>query len=108
MPLDVVVSEKSVYPRYSLIMNKDQFLELLSQSGFPDPIEVQQAPNGGLDRHTHPFAVRALVLEGDIEIETDEGTRRYLAGDVFELRYEQPHTETYGSLGVKYLASRKQ
>lgn len=108
MSLNVVDSEKSVYPRYSLIMNKDQFLKLLSQSGLPDPVEVQQAPNGRLDRHTHPFAVCALVIEGDIEIETDEGSRRYMAGDVFELRYEQPHTETYGSQGVKYLASRKQ
>ncbi|QWD61387.1 cupin [Polynucleobacter sp. MWH-UH25E] len=89
-------------------MNQDQFLQLLSQSGFPEPVEVLQPPNGHLDNHTHPFAVRALVVDGYIEIESQNGLNQYCVGDVFELAFEQPHSETYGPLGVKYLASRKQ
>jgi hypothetical protein len=88
-------------------MNKEQFVQLLSQSGYPEPIEVQQPANGHLDTHTHPFAVRALVVEGYIEIKSESGLRRYSEGDVFELAFEQAHSETYGPAGVKYWASRK-
>ena len=89
-------------------MNKQQFFQLLSQSGYPEPVEVQQVPNGHLDNHIHPFAVKALVIDGYIEIHTQGTLTRYAVGDLFELEFEQPHSETYGPLGVKYLASRKQ
>jgi hypothetical protein len=107
MSLKKEAAEKSVYPRYSFIMNKDQFLQELSRLGYPDPVEVTQPPSGHLDSHTHPFAVRALVVDGYIEIESQDELKKYEAGDMFELAYEQPHSETYGPTGVKYLASRK-
>jgi hypothetical protein len=102
-----VNAEKSVYPRYSFNMNKTQFLEALSQSGYPEPVEVQQPPNGHLADHAHPFAVKALVIDGYIEIQIQGASKRYGVGDIFELEFNQTHSETYGPLGVKYLASRK-
>jgi len=89
-------------------MNTEQFLHLLRQDGFPEPVEVQQTPHGGLSVHEHPFEVRALVIEGSIEIATNGISRTYKAGDIFQLSFKQPHTESYGAEGVKYLASRKQ
>ena len=89
-------------------MNKEQFLQLLSRDGFPEPLEVTQVPNGHLDIHEHPFEVRALVTEGSIEIFIDGISRTYHCGDIFQLDYQQPHAEAYGPQGVKYLASRKQ
>lgn len=89
-------------------MNKEQFLQLLSRDGFPEPIAVAQIPNGRLDIHEHPFEVRALVTEGSIDIVIDGISRTYHCGDVFQLGYQQPHAESYGPQGVKYLASRKQ
>jgi len=89
-------------------MNTEQFLHLLRQDGFPEPVEVQQIPNGALDLHEHPFEVRALVIEGSIEIVINGSSRVYKAGDIFQLSLKQPHSESYGSEGVKYLASRKQ
>ena len=89
-------------------MNKEQFLQLLQQDGFPEPIEVYQIPNGRLDEHEHPFEVRALILEGAIEIVCDDMSKTYNIGDVFQLDFKQPHAESYGPEGVKYLASRKQ
>ena len=89
-------------------MNTEQFLHLLRQDGFPEPVEVQQIPNGVLDLHEHPFEVRALVIEGSIEIVINGSSRVYKAGDIFQLSLKQPHSESYGSEGVKYLASRKQ
>ena len=88
-------------------MNKEQFFQLVSSSGYPEPVEVQQPPNGHLADHAHPFAVKALVIDGYIEIQTQGVSKRYTVGDIFELEFNQIHSETYGPLGVKYLASRK-
>ena len=89
-------------------MNSEQFLRLLHRDGFPEPIEVQQVPNGQMGVHEHPFEVKALVIEGDITIAIDGLSKIYRAGDIFQLALKQAHTESYGSEGVKYLASRKQ
>ena len=89
-------------------MNSEQFLQSLRLDGFPDPVEVQQVPNGQLGMHEHPFEVRALVIEGDITIVIDGLSKIYKAGDIFQLEFKQPHAESYGPQGVKYLASRKQ
>jgi hypothetical protein len=88
-------------------MNQDQFLKNLKDSGYPEPVEVQQPPNGLLDTHTHPFAVQALVIDGYIEITILGKTKKYDVGDVFQLLFEQLHSERYGPQGVRYLASRK-
>jgi len=89
-------------------MNNEQFFQLLSHSGYPEPVEVEQPPNGHLSDHAHPFAVKALVIDGYIEIQTLGTLTRYADGDMFELEFEQVHSESYGPTGVKYLASRKQ
>ena len=89
-------------------MNSEQFLQLLRRDGFPEPVEVQQVPNGQLGIHEHPFEVRALVVEGDITIVIDGLSKIYKAGEIFHLEFKQPHAESYGAEGVKYLASRKQ
>jgi len=89
-------------------MNTEQFLQALERDGFPKPVEVQQVPNGGLEVHKHPFEVRALVIEGRIEIVINGLSKTYKAGDIFQLSLKQPHAESYGAEGVKYLASRKQ
>ena len=89
-------------------MNTEQFLHLLREDGFPEPVEVQQIPNGSLDVHEHPFEVKALVVDGSIEIVMNGFAKTYQAGDIFQLQYKQPHSESYGPSGVKYLASRKQ
>jgi quercetin dioxygenase-like cupin family protein len=89
-------------------MNSKEFLQLLRRDGFPEPVEVQQAPNGRLDIHEHPFEVKALVVEGDITIVIDGLSKNCKTGEIFHLALKQPHAESYGSEGVKYLASRKQ
>jgi hypothetical protein len=89
-------------------MNTEQFLQLLHQDGFPEPVEVQQIPNGHLEDHEHLFEVRALVMKGSITIITNSQSKVYKAGDIFQLSFKQPHAELYGPEGVTYLASRKQ
>jgi hypothetical protein len=88
-------------------MNTAQFLEMLSQEGYPDPVEVLQPPNGSLGVHSHSFAVKALVVGGSIEISIAGHTQSYEVGDIFELADQELHSESYGPYGVRYLASRK-
>jgi hypothetical protein len=88
-------------------MNKEKFIQMLQQEGYPDPVEVQQVPNGSLGSHTHPFAVKALVIDGSIDIAIQGNQKTYAVGDVFELSFEELHSESYDSTGVSYLASRK-
>ena len=89
-------------------MNTEQFLLQLQQDEFPEPVEVQQVSNSKLGNHEHPFTVRALVIQGGIDIVIHGVSRTYGVGDVFELGFKEVHSESYGSEGVKYLASRKQ
>ena len=87
-------------------MNEAQFIEMLQQEDYPDPVEVRQAPNGSLGEHSHPFAVKALVIDGSIDITIQGNRNTYSIGDVFQLGFEEPHSESYGPTGVVYLASR--
>jgi len=87
-------------------MNTTQFIEMLQQEDYPDPVEVRQAPNGSLGEHSHPFAVKALVIDGSINITIQGNRKTYSTGDVFQLGFEEPHSESYGPTGVVYLASR--
>ena len=88
-------------------MNREEFIRMLRQEAYPDPVEVQREPSGHLGNHSHPFEVKALVLSGSIDLMFDHETKTYGPGDIFHLEYEQLHAETYGPQGVHYLAARK-
>jgi hypothetical protein len=88
-------------------MTKEEFLAMLRVERFPEPVPVKQPADGSLDTHTHPFEVKALVIDGSIEIEVDGNRSTYAVGDVFHLTHAQPHKESYSATGVEYLASRK-
>ena len=85
-----------------------QFIQILEQKGYPYPVEVKQVPNGSLGDHAHPFAVMAFITKGSIDITIEGQTKAYVPGDVFQLKFEELHAESYGPDGVTYLASRKQ
>lgn len=88
-------------------MNKKEFQSFLEKIHFPEPVLVEQPPNGGLDIHIHDFEVYALISEGYIEIDIEGVVSTYAAGEMFHLAYQQVHKEKYGVNGVKYFASRK-
>lgn len=88
-------------------MRQDEFMHMLQNEGFPDPVLVAQPAQGGLETHEHDFEVKARVVKGSIAITIDHQTTTYQVGDVFHLPYRQPHCERYGVEGVTYWASRK-
>ena len=89
-------------------MHKAQFISMLLQDGYPEPVEVSREPLGQLSEHTHLFEVKALVIEGSIDIFIKGTRKQYLPGDIFHLGLEEIRAESYGPQGVRYLASRKE
>lgn len=87
-------------------MRQQEFLDRLRADGFAEVTTVEREP-GGLDRHAHPFAARALILDGEISLTVDGQTTAYRAGEIFHLAAGIEHSEHYGPQGVRYLVGRK-
>jgi len=57
--------------------------------------------------HGHPFAVEALMVQGELTLTIDDETRVLRRGDRFALVADQPHAEQYGGEGATYWAARR-
>ena len=88
-------------------MEQQEFLDTLRAEGYAEPVLVQRAPNGRLDVHAHPFEAKALILRGEIRVHAGGEIKIYRAGDVFHVRRDEPHRESYGPDGVEYLSGRR-
>jgi len=80
--------------------------EALSE-GFDEVLERIWAPDLLVDTHAHPFAVKAVVVEGEMWLTVGEQIRHLLPGDGFELVHGEPHAERYGSDGATYWVARR-
>lgn len=60
-----------------------------------------------LPTHTHPFAARALVVDGEMWLQVGGATQHLLAGDRFALDADVPHDERYGPAGATYWVARR-
>lgn len=91
-------------------MNGTTFAEFEAQAkdrGFDEVLERQWKPLTVLDVHTHPFAVEALVVAGEMWLTVGDHTQHLRTGDTFELDREVPHAERYGSEGATYWVARR-
>ena len=75
--------------------------------GFDEVAERIWPPNVVAATHTHPFSVKARVVQGELWLTVGDQTRHLRAGDGFELDREVPHSERYGAEGATYWAARK-
>jgi quercetin dioxygenase-like cupin family protein len=85
----------------------DGFARAARAEGFDEVIERTWAPSTVLDSHTHPFAVRALVVAGEMWLTVGERERHLLPGDEFALERDVPHAERYGPEGATYWVARR-
>ncbi|MFN9212223.1 MAG: cupin domain-containing protein [Betaproteobacteria bacterium] len=76
-------------------------------AGYDEVLERRWPPDLVLDAHTHPFAARALVTEGELWLTVGDTVRHLRPGDRFELGYEQAHAERYGAQGAGYWVARR-
>jgi hypothetical protein len=78
--------------------------------GCDEVTERHWAPDTLLDTHSHPFAVDALVVQGEMWLSWGEGeqavTRHLRPGERFVLAREVPHAERYGPEGATYWVAR--
>ena len=75
--------------------------------GFDEVLERKWAPDTVVASHTHPFAVRALVVQGEMWLTVDAHVRHLRPGDEFALDRDVPHSESYGGEGATYWAARR-
>ena len=57
--------------------------------------------------HSHPFDVRAMVVQGALTLTTGDATRTYRSGETFTMPKGCLHSESYGPEGAVTLFGRK-
>ncbi|HWI39547.1 MAG TPA: AraC family ligand binding domain-containing protein [Burkholderiales bacterium] len=74
--------------------------------GCDEVIERRWKPDTFIETHTHPFSVRALLVQGEMWLTVAERTQHLRAGERFELAANVPHAERYGTDGATYWVAR--
>ena len=74
--------------------------------GCDQVLERKWNPGQVVETHTHPFAARALVVQGEMWLTIGGETRHLRPGDRFELAQDEPHAERYGTEGATYWVAR--
>lgn len=86
----------------------DDFRATALARGYDEVLVREWAPGQAVHTHTHPFAVKALVVRGSFVLSQGDGSSRPLAaGDSFELAREAPHAEHYGPEGATFWVARR-
>lgn len=88
-------------------MDTEDFQRELAELGFDEVLTRVWKANQYVDTHTHSFAVRALVLEGEFVLGCGGQDKTLRAGEIFTLDPNHPHTERYGPQGATFLVGRK-
>ena len=84
-----------------------QFETQARGEGFDDVLERKWQPNLEIESHEHPFAAKALVVQGEMWLTVGSETQHLHPGDRFELEHGTPHSERYGSKGATYWVARR-
>jgi quercetin dioxygenase-like cupin family protein len=88
-------------------MDQQSFEDALKRAGFEE-ITTKVTLNEKHNReHSHPFEVRAMVIQGALTLTWDGQTKTFKAGDIFTMRRGCPHAESYGPEGAVILSGRK-
>lgn len=85
----------------------EQFAAGARARGFDEVLERRWEPDTVLGEHTHPFAVDAVVVQGEMWLSIAGTTQHLRPGDPFVLDAHVPHAERYGSEGATYWVARR-
>jgi len=88
-------------------MNTAEFEKSLRADGFVEIETKGVAAGTHNDAHDHPFDVRAMVLEGSIDLTVDGVRSSYRPGQVFNMKAGCAHVEDVGAQGVRYVFGRR-
>ena len=85
----------------------EEFEAAARAQGFDEVLERRWAPGTVIDVHEHPFAIRAVIVEGEMWL-TSGGETRYLKqGDEFALEQGVSNAGRYGPEGATYWVTRR-
>ena len=76
-------------------------------AGFDEVLERRWEPSTVVATHTHPFALKAIVVQGEMWLTVGAETQHLHPGDTFALERDVPHAERYGSEGARYWVARR-
>jgi quercetin dioxygenase-like cupin family protein len=84
-----------------------QFEAAAHGEGYDEVVERIWNADQTTAEHKHPFAVKALVVAGEMWLMEPAGTKHLRAGERFELAASVPHAERYGPEGATVWAARR-
>lgn len=85
----------------------DHFQAAALAEGFDAVFERRWPADAQLAEHGHDFALKALVVQGEMWLSVDGETHHLRPGDAFTLARNAPHAERYGVQGATYWVARK-
>ena len=88
-------------------MNEEQFEQDARAQGYDDIRSVAFEPNSTKPPHQHDFSAFVLVLEGELEIGTNDNTRLYQPGETCTMAAGTMHSERAGANGAVALVARR-
>ncbi|MDO8976467.1 cupin domain-containing protein [Reyranella sp.] len=88
-------------------MDRQVFETELQRDGYDEIVTgTTQGPKHNAE-HSHPYDVKAMVVEGAITLAWEGKTHVFRPGEVFTMARGCPHTETFGPEGAVTLVGRK-
>ena len=84
-----------------------EFTRAAKAAGYDEVLERQWAPDTTIATHTHAFDAHALVTQGEMWLQSPQGTQHITPGGRFTLPAHTPHAERYGSAGAVYWVARR-
>jgi quercetin dioxygenase-like cupin family protein len=88
-------------------MDRQVFETELKRDGYDEIVTgTTQGPRHNAE-HSHPYDVKAMVIDGAITLAWEGNTQTFRPGEVFTMARGCPHTETFGPEGAVTLVGRK-
>lgn len=88
-------------------MDQQEFAQQLTEEGFDEVLTTSVPANRQVDAHSHPFAVKAMVLAGEVTLGVAGRQTTYRTGDIYTMARGCEHTELYGPEGLDLVFGRK-
>ncbi len=77
------------------------------KEGFDEVVTRHWAPGTLVEPHSHPFAVEARVVAGEMWLTVGDRCRHLRAGECFDLGRDGVHSERYRPEGATYWVARR-
>lgn len=85
----------------------DDFERAAVAAGFDEALVRDWLPGQVVNDHSHPFDAEAVVVDGEMWLSGEGGTRHLVIGDTFALPAGTVHSERYGPVGATYWVARR-